>query len=81
MLRRWRQEIAKHESDTYAYEAPLPPSGGSCHCYRGAGFLRKRRPFGCGRSRCGLCHFEKCYVPKARANKKRAAIAYELEAA
>lgn len=78
MLRRWRQEIAKHEG-RHSGEAPLPPSGDHlCHCYRGAGFLRKRRPHGCGRPRCGICKWGKYYLPKARATKKHEAIRFDL---
>lgn len=44
------------------------------------GRWRKRKPLDCGRPRCFSCHSEKFYVPKARANKKRAAIEFELRA-
>ena len=81
MLRRWRQEIAKHEERAQCSLAPLPPNAaGDCHCYRGAGFMRKRRPFGCSRPRCGLCHFAKLDEPKDRYNNRRYAIFYELAA-
>jgi hypothetical protein len=80
MLRRWRQEIAKHEDDPFGY-APLPPVGEEfCHCYRGMGFLRKRKPHDCGRPRCWLCHGEKFYAAKARAKNQRDAIEFELGA-
>jgi hypothetical protein len=100
MLRRWRQEIAQHETRgdrgrvrgyPHGALAPVPPQdceiwegmfrGGLCHCYAGMGFMRKRTAYGCGNPRCAVCHYEKFYVPKARANKQRAAINYELEAA
>jgi hypothetical protein len=95
MLRRWRLEIARHESPAahvggYAFAAlaPIPPQdrevweadlpGRLCHCYRGMGTMRKRT-LGCANPRCGLCHAEKFYAPKARSAKNRAAIAYELD--
>jgi hypothetical protein len=49
-----------------------------CHCYDGMGFMRKQRPFGCGRARCQLCHYGK-WFPKARHNKRLAAINRDLE--
>ena len=78
MLRRWREEIAKHE-DMWFGQAPLPPTAGhdSCHCYRGMGFLRKRKPYDCGNPRCGICHFDKYRHPKARAKKLRDAIEFD----
>jgi len=70
--------------------APVPPQDfevwasmlrcGVCHCYRGMGFMRKRRPLGCNRVRCAFCCYEKNVLPKARATKLRAAIGYEWEA-
>lgn len=90
MLRRWKNEIAQHGGyegyriylgNSYL-EVPLPPvvCDDSCHCFAGPGFFRKRKPFDCGNPRCGMCHSEKFWAPKARANKKRAAIQYELDA-
>jgi hypothetical protein len=81
MLRRWRQEIAKHE-DIWFGQAPLPPTADAdaCHCYRGMGFLRKRKPFDCGNPRCGICHFDKYRQPKARARKVRQAIEFDVRA-
>lgn len=60
MLRRWRQELAKHEGLRPA-RVSIPPDGDAetCHCYRGMGFMGKRRPFGCGRPHCLLCHRDK----------------------
>jgi hypothetical protein len=93
MLRRWRFEIGAHGGHSgYRINGwggndwvavPVPPPScdlDTCHCFRGAGYFRKRHPFDCGNPRCGLCHFEKFWVPKARATKKRAAIQYELDA-
>ena len=80
MLRRWREEIALHERSEFGW-SPLPPAGDDlCHCYRGMGFLRKRKPLDCGRPRCGLCHDEKFHTPKAREARRRAAIEFELDA-
>lgn len=92
MLRRWREEIWKHEYD-YRCEnlrgglAPLPPTPDlcgtglePCHCYRGMGFMRKRRPLDCGKTRCGSCHYEKFYLPKHRREKRLAAIDFEFAA-
>lgn len=70
MLRRWRVELAKHAED------PHP----ACHCLRGPGFLRKRRPYGCGNPRCGVCHYDKFYARKTRAARRSVAINYELAA-
>lgn len=44
------------------------------------GRWRKRNPLDCGRVRCGICHGDKFYAPKARHNNKLAAIQYELDA-
>jgi hypothetical protein len=82
MLRRWRVEIQKHED--LGREHPFPHDGCSapdvCHCYRGPGYFRKRRPLGCGNPRCCVCHYEKFFEPKARGRRKRDAIAYEIAA-
>ena len=79
MLHRWKMEMRKHG---YDWRNPPDPKRDkwACHCASGIGSMRKMRPFDCGNPRCGLCHFEKFWVPKARATKKRAAIAYELRA-
>jgi hypothetical protein len=86
MLRRWRQELANHgdgvrESKNFwrfptSYLAPpsLAPDV-DCHCARGIGTMRKTDPHDCGRPRCGCC--QKFYVPKARHNKKLAALRFE----
>lgn len=69
-----------HEDDVFKL-APLPPEGDElCHCYRGMGFMRKRRPYGCGRARCGICHGDKLYAPKARERKVREAIKFDVRA-
>lgn len=84
MLRRWRQEIAKHEAwgdEGYSYcaLAPVPPQNdGDCHCYRGMGMLRKTRPWDCGKPHCTICHLDKYYYSKNRANIKRKAIETDL---
>lgn len=82
MLRRWREEIAKHEMDIYSYcsLAPVPPEADidSCHCYKGMGFLRKKKPHDCGNPKCMVCHFDKYYYHKARHNKKIKAIRENL---
>jgi hypothetical protein len=80
MMRRWRMEIQKHEGfrqDKTLPSIPPAPDEDSCHCYRGMGFLRKRRPYDCGNPRCGACHYEKFWMPRARQNARRAAIAFE----
>jgi hypothetical protein len=61
MIRRWRIEIAKHEYPRWGDQglAPVPPAAceeDACHCYRGMGFSRKRKPGDCGNPRCGICH-------------------------
>jgi hypothetical protein len=86
MLRRWRAEIAAHESDRYGWTsgyrlAPLPPDpDGDCHCYRGPGYFRKRTPFGCRCGKNGMCGIGKWTDKARRGNVRRAAIQFELEA-
>ena len=41
---------------------------------------RKRKPLDCTIARCGVCHGDKFYGAKARANKRRAAILFDLNA-
>jgi hypothetical protein len=81
MLARWRQEIAVHEHGFVFPVAAVPPEAapGACHCYRGMGFLRKKRPLDCGRPRCGLCHPEKRISRRGPAQAQRA-LSYEWEA-
>jgi hypothetical protein len=69
MLRRWAVEKEKHRF--------FGDVGEDCHCFRGPGLMRKRRPYACRRPRCMLCHGEKLYPP-GRGAKKRAAIEFEL---
>lgn len=86
MLRRWRQEIAKHEGIEnqwpYLSLAPVPPENdGDCHCYLGMGFLRKRTPFGCPNgASCWVCHDDKYWASKNRGNERRDAIRFDLAA-
>ena len=42
----------------YAHSAGLLIN---CVCEFQSGRFRKRKPLGCGRSRCRLCHFEKTF--------------------
>ncbi len=77
MLRRWAIEKGKHHPGWGRFKNS-EREGDECHCLRGPGFLRKRTPYDCGTPRCPLCHFEKLYVSKARATKRRAAIEFEL---
>lgn len=44
------------------------------------GKWRKRKPLDCGRAKCGSCHGDKFYGPKARNTKRLKAIQFELEA-
>jgi hypothetical protein len=89
MLRRWRAEIAAHETwgndlpngsygraGVHGYcLAPLPPDpDGDCHCYRGPGYFRKRTPFGCS---CDLCKWDKHAWNRSR--EQRAALKREFE--
>jgi hypothetical protein len=88
MTRRWRQELAKHgdnhpHSEGYPHMALAPPSlapAVECHCSQGIGSMRWRKPLDCGRARCGICHFGRNYIRPARANKRREAIRFDLEA-
>jgi hypothetical protein len=74
MFRRWREEMAKH-----GYDPNDPPENG-CHCAKGIGFLRKRKPYDCGRPNCGVCHTDP-QVYRARKRKERQeAIKRELNA-
>lgn len=82
MLRRWREEIAKHENLDYpnCSLAPIPAEKKDdvCHCYRGMGFLRKQSVHGCGKVRCNICHYEKYNTPKNRNNIRRDSIKENL---
>lgn len=99
MLRRWRMEIALHGGhDGWRLEefarpvelyAPLPPvydrcDDRICHCFRGAGFFRKRHPLDCGKARCFMCHTGKLlgYTKHGgvRSNERRRAIEFEVMA-
>lgn len=74
MFKRWREEMATHN-----YDWRCPPTGKDvCHCAAGIGSMRKRTPHGCGNPRCGICHWEKFYMPKARSTHRRNAILFEL---
>jgi hypothetical protein len=55
MLARWRAEQRRHHNPTFG----VPDEG--CHCLKGPGTLRKRRPLDCGRTRCTVCHWDKVY--------------------
>lgn len=86
MMRRWRKELATHGSgEKHAtwqepHDFAAPPSWASaieCHCAAGIGTMRKHT-LGCGRARCGICHWGKFNDPKRRAAKKRDAIEYSL---
>lgn len=83
MLRRWREEIAKHEFEDYPYcsLAPIPAEKKDdvCHCYRGMGFLRKKSPHDCGNPRCMVCHLDKYYYPKNRHTNKIKSIQENLD--
>jgi hypothetical protein len=82
-MRRWHEEVGlmkarmKLEREKHGVD-PDNRDGTICHCLLGIGFVRKRKPYDCGRTRCGCCHFEKFYVPKARHTAKRRAIEENL---
>lgn len=91
MTRRWRQELASHGDGhptsatewSFPWMALGPPSLApqiECHCALGIGSMRKKRLHDCGNTRCGLCHFDKFHMPKNRANKRREAIRFDIEA-
>lgn len=40
--------------------------------------LSDRSPYDCGRSHCGVCHYEKVFYKKGRHNEKRKVIQEEL---
>lgn len=83
MLRRWKMEMQIH-----GYDWRNPPKlscepseqgvRAVCHCAAGIGALRWKKPYDCGKTKCGMCHYEKFYEPKRRAAKKREAIEYSL---
>jgi len=81
MLTRWRQEVAKHKRGYIFPTIAVPPAMGEddCHCFRGMGVLRKRRPLDCGRPRCGLCHPHK-RQSRQRLGQDRAAFDFEWDA-
>lgn len=82
MTRRWRQELANHLVD-YNRCALAPPGdahGIDCHCARGIGTMRKSRPYGCPNPRCWICHWDKWTAHSGRSNRRRAAIAFDLDA-
>lgn len=59
MVKRWRIEWKKHGRDF-----------GNCHCGRGMGTMRKRRPYeGCPSKNCRHCHLERLI---ARLDRRRA---------
>jgi hypothetical protein len=87
MLRRWRQELARHGFEVgqpYPWCALAPPGdaeGIDCHCARGIGSMRKMRPFGCSKGRTCICRWHKNhYVLKRHAGKFRTELAYEWAA-
>ena len=74
MLARMKVERAKHGVGPDVRDASI------CHCLAGIGAVRKRKPDDGGRARCGLCHADKLFTPKARADARRRAIAFDLRA-
>lgn len=84
-MRRWHQEVPlmqkrmKLERKKHGV-GPDVHDGEICHCLLGIGFVRKRKPYDCGRTRCMLCHTEKYWPDKSRARKKREAIEFNLRA-
>lgn len=80
MMTRWRMEIAKHEGIGPApYQPPIPPEScdvDDCHCYRGMGFARKRKPYDCGNPRCDMCHSGKW--DKSRQRERQRAIEADI---
>jgi hypothetical protein len=67
-MQRWHSERA----------LMLRRAGEDDHRRRGLSSYRKKKPGDCGRARCGLCHSGKASGPRARATRKREAIAFEL---
>jgi len=85
MLRRWRMELGNHVGGflgpvKYAgatWQAPpVMACGIKCHCARGIGTMRKQRPYDGG----SFFRWEKHFDHKRRANQKRAAIKFDLNA-
>lgn len=75
MLRRWKMEMRLHG---YDWRNPPDPKcdRNACHCAAGIGSMRKKKPLDCGNPRCGVCHGDKFFGPKARGTKKRDAIRF-----
>ncbi len=77
MLRRWKQELRKHKSEVQGlYGGTVEPT---CHCLRGIGTLRKRKPGDCGRAQCGVCHLNKKWS-KGNSRRLREYEAFQREA-
>ena len=74
MTHRYRVELKKHdgtEIEKQARKFGIWPPMKPCHCKRGIGFLRKRKPFDCGKPGCLACHAEKVLEPRRAREKRR----------
>jgi hypothetical protein len=84
-MRRWHNEVPlmhkrwKMEMDKHGYDWRCPPTDpDACHCAKGIGSMRNKKPLDCGNPMCAICHWEKFYLPKARQERKRKAILDQL---
>ena len=82
MRRRWKDELLKHSPSAPIYGPYLPKGnvryilgvklqGPECHCEKGPGFFRKRRPDECSNPRCPVCHYDKYYANPWKTRRKR----------
>lgn len=83
-MKRWHEEIEHMKSQMRLEREkhgvdPDNHDGTICHCLLGIGFVRKRKAYDCGKTRCGLCHWDK-WGPKRRGATRRKAIQFELDA-
>lgn len=72
MNKRWKEEIQFHTNETFNKVES------NCHCLRGMGIMRKRRPYGsCSPNQhCGCCEMERSWHKQ---EKKKERVQGKLE--
>ncbi len=68
-MKRYHLELerTKRVHQLHLHLAHASDAAFDCVCEFQVGRFRKRKAFGCGRSRCLLCHFEKIFsIPSIR---------------
>jgi hypothetical protein len=68
-LERTRRAHQSHLRLVHSVGIPI-----NCACEFQAGRFRKRKPLGCGRSRCRLCHFEKIFGVRSLNDRRCASL-------